>query len=204
MAEESDSPLGQGSSVDASLDRQRRLVDQMTTMHARLRDRARMQGVGLTVSVLVGSVVATAFAFAGSSTEVSMLGVSALRSTWLGWLAVIIFSVTLIDLVIDRRSQARAHQDAVERLADLGSCYRSSDRDPGELNSLYQEVVRQIPAVPERKFNRLKAAHLQKVEVSRLLSDCPGLSERQARKAVKSAAGRRLRLQSRAASPEGA
>ena len=187
MSNSSDAPP-KVTSETPDYEAERRLLDQMTTMHAQLRDRARRQGLALTVSVLSGSVVATAFAFAGGDDQISLGGLEARRSTILGWFAVIVFVVTLVDLVLDRRSTARGHGDAVQLLADLGAEYRSKERPAGELSERYQETMRQIPPVPERDFNRLKAAHLLKVEVSKALSRNPGLTEKEARSVVRQAA----------------
>jgi uncharacterized membrane protein len=68
--------------------RQRRLVDQMLTMQARLRDRDRVVGTLIVCTVLIASLMGVAFAFAGSGPALTLLGVTATRPTWLGWLAV--------------------------------------------------------------------------------------------------------------------
>lgn len=174
-------------------DREYRLLDQMATMHAELRDRARRVALTLTISTLCGSVVATAFAFAGGDDQISIAGIEAKRSTILGWFAVVVFVITLVDLVLDRRSTARGHSDAVRALTDLGAEYRSRSEESGELSRRYRETVQHVPPIPERDFNRLKARHLRKVEVSKTLSRYPGLSERQARSLVRDSAARKAR-----------
>lgn len=176
------------------IERQRRVVDQMSTMHSLMRDRARLQGVLLICVVLVASVAATAFAFAGGSEIVSILGIKAQRSTWLGWLAVIIFSITLIDLVLDRRGAAGRHGDAVRRLSSLKADYRTTPlpavavEERNRLTERYLSVMDALPPLPERQFNRLKAKHLEKVEISRYLSNHPSITARRARSAVRKAA----------------
>lgn len=185
--------------AQAALDeiaRQRRVVDQMSTMHSLMRDRTRLQGILLLCLLLVASVVATAFAFAGGPAVVEIFGVRAARSTWLGWFAVMTFSLTLIDLVVDRRGAAREYADSVRQLARLKADYRV---DPHTVDAVaecrrlslrYQAVMDALPPLPERQFLRLKAIHLQKVEVSRYLSEHPGMSARKARRAVQEAASR--------------
>ncbi len=49
-----------------------------------------------------------------------------------------------------------------------------------------------IPPVPEARFNDLKARHLRKVEISKLLSKHPGMTARQAKKELKKELQRRL------------
>ncbi len=173
-------------------DRQRRLVDQLTTMHSRLRDRYHLQGTVVTCLILVASVIASAFAFAGGGTQVSIASISAERSTWLGWFAVAVFSLTLIDLVVDRRKSARTHSDAVRQLAALKSEYRrplpiGEEIVEGKTTSeRYQAIMDALPAIPDRQFNRLKAKHLTKVAVSKYLSDYPGMTYRQATRTIRS------------------
>lgn len=170
--------------------RQRRLVDQSASMQAALRDWDRAVGTGLVCLVLIGSVVALAFAFAGGDEPVTLLGVRARRATWLGWLAVGTFAVTLLELVLDPRGAARRRADAVKALAALKGEYRSVTEPVGateaaRLTERYGEVMAAVPEVPNVMFNKLKAAHLRKVEVSRILSERPGLSSGQARRALR-------------------
>lgn len=161
-------------------DRQRRLVDQMASMHGMLRDRYRHQATLSTVLVLVLSVVALAFAFAAHDERVHFAVITAQRSTVLGWFAVLVFSLTLVDLVLDRRGAAGHHDNAVRQLASLKTAYRTPPppgtaiSKVGEVSDTYQAVMTSLPSIPERLFNRLKARHLAKVAVSKYLSGHPG------------------------------
>lgn len=168
------------------LDRQRRLVDQALTMQARLRDRDRVIGIAMICAVLVMSLFGVAFAFAGANPTVSLLGVTATRATWLGALAVATLALTLIDLVVDRRGAAQRRADAVRVLGALKAEYRVPPAAGEEvataarMSERYAQAMDSIPSVPERSFNRLKASHLRKVEVSKVLSEQPGMSHRRA------------------------
>lgn len=170
---------GEGSRGDRELDRQRRLVDQMASMHSMLRDRYQRQATLFTCTLLVLSVVAVAFAFAAGGEQVSLVGWEAERSTWLGWFAVVVFSLAVIELVLDRRGAAGRHDDAVRQLASLKLAYRtmSGSEDVARTKALahrYEAVMGSLPPIPERMFNRLKARHLAKLEVSKYLSANPG------------------------------
>lgn len=173
------------------LARQRRLVDQSLTMQARLRDRDRVIGVGMVCAVLVMSLFGVAFAFAGANPNVSLLGLTATRATWLGALAIATVALTLIDLVVDRRGAAQRRADAVRVLGALKAEYRVPPAAGEEvataarMSERYAQAMDSIPAVPERSFNRLKAWHLRKVEVSKALSEHPGLSLRRAKAVVR-------------------
>jgi len=160
------------------LRRQRRLVDQGLTM----------QGIGtvLLCAILVLSVIGTAFAFAGPEHLVTIAGLSAAKATWLGWISVGTFALVLVELVLDRRGAAQRHADAVRVLGALKAEYRvlpaagEEVATAARMSERYAQAMESIPAVPERAFNRLKAAHLRKVEISKLLSEHPGMSPRRA------------------------
>lgn len=171
-------------------------------MHSALRDRYAAQGKTLRVAQLVLSVVATAFAFAGDNADVALLGLTANRTTWLGWVAVMILTLSIVDLVFDKSGHAGQHDSAVRQLATLKAGYRvdpAPEEESAHLDQMterYETTMDSIPSIPERLFVRLKARHLRKVEVSRVLSDHPGMSAHDAarrvrRKAHESNAGRR-------------
>lgn len=168
--------------------RQMRLVDQALSMHSTLRDRAARTSMIITVTLLCASVVSTAFAFAGTDSEVTLFGLEASRSTWLGVLSVALFCGTLAELVMDRRGAARSHEGAVRLLFDLKSDYRQVDATghwptaQARLADRYDQVMEHIPPIPESAFNKLKARHLTKIEVSKLLSEHPGISVKQAQR----------------------
>jgi len=190
----SDRPsLGNGGIADeelarAEIDRQRRLVDQSISMQATLRDWDRIFGTSLVCVVLITSLIGVAFAFAGGGQTISIFGLQAQRTTWLGWLAVFTFALTLLQLVLDPGGSGRRRAHAVQTLATLKGEYRTAapigqaQEAAERLSQQYEAVMRSMPEVPDLLFNRLKAAHLRKVEISRILSNQPGLSLRKARR----------------------
>jgi hypothetical protein len=169
-----------------------RRVDQAASMQASLRGAYSAVAVTLAVVVLVLSAVVLAFAFAGDEAPVTILGVTARRATWLGWLAVGIFSLTLVDLLTDPRGASRRRAESVKAYAALKDDIRSAiaETDPGRdavarLSERYAQISALAPPVPNVLFNHLKARHLRKVAISRILSDRPGTTVRAARKAVR-------------------
>jgi len=182
----------------AELERQVRLVDQALTMQAALRDRDARISLLLTAAIGILSTVGVAFAFATTTDRLTLLGVTADRATWLGWLALSAAFLSVLDLVTDRRGASRRRGEAVALLTTLKGEYREAISERGdaeaaaELANRYLDVVTRIPEIPERLFNRLKARHLLKVEVSRELSAHPGISSRRARRRVVERANRGL------------
>jgi hypothetical protein len=189
--------IGEKWTPEGEFRREYRLVDQAISMQARLRDWNLAAANLLTFTVIVASVVGVAFAFASNENELSLLGITAQRTTWLGWLAIVSLSVAIIDLVVDRRAAAGKRQEAVRLLSDLKAAYSSPvDADEAsehyaDLRQRYGSVTNALPPVPEWVFNRLKSHHLKKVEVSKLLSECPGISTSAARRELR----RRLKQQ---------
>lgn len=173
------------------IDRQRRLVDQLTSMQSALRDWDRAFGTVLVCLVLIATLIGVAFAFSGGGQIIAILGLHAQRVTWLGWLAVFTFALTLIQLVVDPRGAGRRRAQAVDALATLKGEYRTSasaghaQETAERLSQRYDAVMASMPEVPNLLFNRLKAAHLHKVEISKILSGQPGLKFRKARRTLK-------------------
>ena len=147
-------------------------------------------GTLLVCTVLIASLVGVAFAFAGSGPVLTLLGVTAARSTWVGWLAVGTAALSLVELVVDRRGAAQRRAAAVRVLGALKAEYRvppvrgQEITEAVRLSERYAQAMEAVPAVPDRAFNRLKAAHLRKVEVSRFLSEHPGISHWRARRTI--------------------
>lgn len=175
---------------DRELKRQRRVVDQSITMQAVLRDRYRRKATALTLGIMGGSVVMVAFAFAGTSGPVRMLGVEAQRTTWLGWLAVVVFFLSVVELKVDWASRSSRHGDAVHRLSSLKSAYRTASDAAGEeshqaLLMRYDAVMSETPPVPDRAFVPLKSIHTRKRALSELLDEHPGASPRKLRRLLR-------------------
>lgn len=183
----SDTPAEEAARTE--INRQRRLIDQSASMQAALRDWDRALGTSLVCVVLIASLIGVAFAFAGGGGQIiSILGLHAQRVTWLGWLAVLTFALTLIELVLDPRGAARRRAQAARALGTLKGEYRATvaagqaQKAAERLSQRYEAVMGSIPEVPNPLFNRLKAAHLRKVEISKILSSQPGLRPRKARR----------------------
>ncbi|WP_169986150.1 hypothetical protein [Microbispora sp. H10836] len=162
--------------------RQRRVVDQQLTIYSLLRDRYRRYSTTLTLLMLGGSVLTAGFAFATDSPEIIVLGVSASRTTWMGWLSLLLFFSSLMEMTMDWRKKAERCDDMTRKLGVLKHEYRGLDLSrisqakTDELCARYRSVMADSPAIKDRQFVRLKAAHVRKVELSRLVADYPGAS----------------------------
>lgn len=168
-------------SSETEHDRQRRVLDQLTTMHALLRDRFLRRSTALTLSTLALAALAVSLAFASHATDLTLFGIDAKRATWIGWLSVLVLILTIADLKVDWAARSRAHRDAVIRLTDLKNRFRraryvdsEATQDAVELALEYARVIDGLPAIPDRLFLKLKSAHIRKVEVSKMIDQMPG------------------------------
>jgi hypothetical protein len=161
--------------------RKRRVLDQMLTGHSLLRDRYKRHALALSLLTLALSIVATSIAFLSGESMFSVLGVQARAQIWIGSLTTILFFLTLVDLLVHWRERAGAHADAVQRLGRLKGMFRMAtihdDRVVAtgiDLSIEYDRTMEQLPPIPERLFLWMKAKHIRKVQVSKLLDTHAG------------------------------
>jgi len=157
--------------------RQERLADQLLSMHSYLRDWHSRTAKAITSAILVLTALGATVAFAGGDVKLTILGETATRATWAGFLTFATFALVLVDLVLDQRGAAAAHSNAARRLSDLKARYRASENPetPARLTEHYVEVTTEIVEIPASSFNRLKSRHLRKVEISKILTEHKGI-----------------------------
>lgn len=161
--------------------RKRRVLDQTITGHAFLRDLYERRALLLTLLILALSIAATATAFLGGEAPVTIAGIRARTQVWVGVLTGLIFFLSLVDLRVDWRQRAGAHDEAVRRLGRVKAIFRGVtivdervDATGVDLDFEYESAMDQVPPIPEKWFLRAKAKHLRKVAASQLLSSHPG------------------------------
>lgn len=158
-----------------------RVLDQMLTQHSLIRDAYERRALVLTLLILALSILATAVAFISGAETVTILGVEARLQIWVGVLTAVIFFLSLIDLRVDWRQRAGAHEDAVRRLARVKGVLRGVTVVEGKVESggvdidvEYDAAMDQIPPIPDKWFLRGKAKHVRKVRASQFLDSHPG------------------------------
>lgn len=167
--------------TDSELTRQYRILKQMLTAHAILRDRYLRRSVGLDVVMLVCSAIFCATAFA-SDDIFNWLGFSPIgaRNT-LRITSIAAFITAVVSLRVDWRGKAVRHSDAHRKLSTVLSYFREScigdnswdENNKASLNSSYWNTMDDIVQIPEKQFVKLKAKHLRKMEISRMLDKHP-------------------------------
>jgi hypothetical protein len=156
--------------------RKRRVLDQMLTGHSLLRDRYEHRALVLTLLILALSIMATSVAFLSGDSTFSILGIRARVQTWVGVLTAMLFFLTLVDLRVDWRQRAGAHDEAARRLGRLKGLFRSVtirdgavDAGGADLDVEYDTTMEQLPPIPDKRFLWVKAKHTRKVRASMLL-----------------------------------
>jgi hypothetical protein len=164
------------------IDREYRVLKQMLSMHSALRDRYSWVATSVDLILLGCAVIFCATTFAWSGTFIALgLSLSKVRLV-LGIASVAAFLGSLVSLRVDWKKKSTRHEDAVAKLTRVLATFRMHRLDDGgwpedkrlELHRNYWEAADNIVAIPEKKFSRLKAKHLRKVEVSKMLDEIPG------------------------------
>jgi hypothetical protein len=164
------------------LARKFRVLDQTLSMHTTLRDRYARRALLVDILLLACSVVFCASAFA-SDQVLTFLGGSPDRVRYLlKAFSVITFMLSVLSLRIDWKGIAAAHRQAAEKMSGALAVFRKYRRDDGswdasavgELDGIYWEAMRNCVSIPESAFLKLKARHLRKVEISKMLDSNPG------------------------------
>jgi len=164
------------------IDRQFRVSQQMLSMHSFLRDEFTFKAKFAELVLLGCSVVFCATAFAGDDFYQFFGLTTAFGRIVLGIASVLAFIATLSLLILDWRGSAARHGEAANRWSNVLALFRESQHPTDgwreevrkTLSAAYWEASRNSVKVPEKRFNHLKARHLRKVEISKLLSKYPG------------------------------
>jgi hypothetical protein len=167
-------------------ERQYDVVDQMLSMHSSLRDRFSRQAFWLNVTLLACSVFLCAFRFADERVLATIRLTPDSARIAFGIASVLILIISVIELRVRWKEVAGKYGDAAERLATLKGKYRklyaeTKGTDPkrnARLGHEYQKVVKSLPTIPERLFNRLKAGHRFKKLLSQRITAYPKTPER--------------------------
>jgi len=164
------------------LSRKLRVLNQTLSMHTGLRDRYARRALIVDSLLLVCSVVFCASAFASDP------ALSHFRATpdqvrfILRIFSVLAFMLSILSLRIDWKGRSASHRDAAAKMSRALALFRKNQADDGtwvegcsaDLDGAYWEAMNNSVAIPENAFVRLKARHLRKVELSRMLDSNPG------------------------------
>lgn len=161
--------------------RQYRVLDMMLTMHSILRDKYRRWALYMSIILLCTSFVLVAGIFTCTAIVDKLQIEQAIVEGIISICSLIVFLVALIEVKVDWKEQAGRHESAFKALQKLKVMSKGllldsnlSDEKIREKWLLINSTLNEQYPIPEKKFARLKAAHLRKVEISKLISENPG------------------------------
>jgi hypothetical protein len=163
--------------------RQENVVDTMLSGHTWLAERYERRSTAITLVIMAASIVGTGAAFISGEPSASIGPFSARVQVWVGVLTCLIFFLSIVELKVEWSRRAWAHEEAARRLADLKPKYRQASIEGGvvtsdtDLTTEYNRTMEMLGVlrvrIPEGQFNKVKARHWRKVELSRRISARP-------------------------------
>lgn len=164
------------------LDRKFRVLSQTLSMHTALRDRYARRALIVDCLLLACSVVFCATAFATDAALAHFHFTPDQVRYAIRVSSVIAFMLSIISLRMDWKGKSASHRDAASRMSKALAAFRRNKADDGtwlpgcvgDLDSAYCEATDNSVPIPENAFVILKAQHLKKVELSKMLDSNPG------------------------------
>ena len=164
------------------LDREFRVLNQTLSIHTLLRDKYNGLALILDLSLLACSVIFCATTFAGDDFYSKIGLLPETGRLVLGIASILAFSCSIISLRVNWKGKGANHSEAVKKLSDVAAQFRKEQHENGawtegieeNLHNDYWNAMNNIVEIPANKFNKLKAKHLKKVEISKMISSSPG------------------------------
>lgn len=157
---------------DSELARDFRVTDMMLSIHSRLANRFRKRALALDLLTLFGAVVLNAMVW------VEFSPAEATERQLFGLTSILIFFLTLASMQLDWKAAAERHERACRDLTTLKGRIRDLPETPTPdavalHRQEYQGTMAGLIPIPEKDFLALKAYHLRKIALSRLVSAHP-------------------------------
>jgi hypothetical protein len=162
-------------------ERQYRIIDQLLTAHAVLRDRYARRARLLSVFALAVSVALNGFVFANEEVlKFIFWGHVEAAKVGLGLVSIALLVFAVIEFRVNWEGTSESHSEAVTRLGRLKAKFREAPADPSDdcwlrLSAEYATTMQELPPIPESSFAHLKALHEHKRALSREISNNPGV-----------------------------
>jgi len=162
-------------------EREYRVLDQMLTMHALLRDRLERRAFWLNTSLVGAALVLCVFGFVGDDTLLALALHPAMTRFVLGFVAVFVLVLSITEFRVDWKSASGKHGEAAHRLCALKAQFRkcfaetggTDAKKNGRLSTEYEKAMRALLPIPERWFSRLKAEYQMKKLLSQRITKHP-------------------------------
>ena len=168
--------------IEDELKRQYRISDQMLSMYSVLRDRHSRTALSLTLGIFGSSVLLCACTFLPDD-ALGTLGITPMGTKiLLGAFSSHVLFLSIVELRVDWKEQSRGYADTAEALARWKAHYRNTvaisnpltTDQMKELLASYGGTMEHRPRIPDSQFHALKARHLRKIEISKMIDSYPG------------------------------
>lgn len=162
--------------------RQYRIIDQMISMHSRLRDQYHMKATITKISIIAFATFVTGLSLIDPELFLTIKIGSDTIKLFTGMSSLLIIILTVLELIVGWSNKSRSHQDAVNALSRLKSEFRGSyeiyfgenETENRRLQDLYKTTIENVVSIPDKRFITLKGYHLYKIEVSKAIDLYPG------------------------------
>lgn len=165
------------------LERQKRVISMMITMHSILSSKYSRLSNFFEITLLVVSVILNTLIFVDASLIARVTSIGEVnQKLFMGIASVIVFTISIILLKVNWKQKSENHRKASEQLFILlQDCRMILDLpieekhiQGEEFNKRYWQIINMLEKIPNSKFNNLKSAHYRKVELSKLIDEFPG------------------------------
>lgn len=167
---------------NSEIDRKYRVLKQTLSMHTFLSQKYKLRATILDVALITCATAFCATTFVGDDFY-SMIGIDIHNSKFLlGGISIIAFLASIISLRIDWKGLYTNHNNAVDKLSDVVALFRDSRSEEKLwasdkiklLSDKYNISMSNIIQIPPNQFVKLKAKHIRKIEISKLVDQYPG------------------------------
>ncbi|MBU4231253.1 MAG: hypothetical protein KJ822_14810 [Proteobacteria bacterium] len=166
------------------LKRQAKVIDMMLTMHSILASRYSKLSKLLELSMLAISTILVALTFIDPRVLNYFNIETEIARIIIGASAIIVFFLSIVSLIVDWKGKATQHREAFNTLIPLKTEWREvlaffneqNDRSRADFARKSALILGNLIAIPDSKFNALKARHYHKIMLSKLISNHPGSS----------------------------
>jgi len=154
----------------------------MLTMHSILAERYTRRSKLLEISMFAVSILLVASTFIDPKI-LSFLNFKAdITRFIIGLCSIIVFFLSVVSLIVDWKGKAAQFREAFNTLIPLKSEWREilikfedlDERDILEFTRKSALILSNLIPIPDHQFNKLKAQHYRKVELSKMISQHPG------------------------------
>lgn len=164
------------------LKRQKRVLKMLITMHSVLRDRLSRIALITDIILLVSAILLNALVFIDFKYLQPLFKIELYSEIVIGIFALIVFTSSMITLLVRWKQKAEAHNRAAIQLnVLLNECRIIIEHDEVnkenlvEFSKKYSQITGSIIQIQDNHFAKLKSLHYQKIRLSKMISKNPGI-----------------------------